>query len=508
MYRITLLLFFLLISFTLTSQRYLFEIFDEVMITSEIEYAQNYSILPNPSELTLIPLPADFYQPVGDTEPERPLVILIHGGNLLPLSLNGRTTGTKEDYAIVEISSRLAKMGYVVAAIEFRQGWNPFANSTVERGQFFTNAHYRGMQDLRAFIRFIRQEVASGNPWKINPEQIAVWGLGTGGDIALMSATVNEQSEMYIPKLINPDNLEPFIDTTLVGNIDGTSEAPYNFVNHGDYSDDFQFAFSAGGILLDTSWIDEASVPMAMAHVVKDPYLPFGINPIFDEIDCEIPILAPTWSAPVLYVAGPKCAIEKANTMGINDYTPGWFDNLTAVLEAQPYASPDLWAIHRPQSEEAPWEYWDTLYWNPVYNPDLPMNYENNNEYSLMTNPDMSLEKANRYIDTLTMIFKLRACHYLDLGCAVPNGIEDAQSGSLSLKINPNPGHERIHFKTFEQNIIKAFALFDLNGQLLNSFTNINSNTFELKRNQLPAGMYIVKVRMDQGTVVEKLIFQ
>ena len=71
------------------------------------------------------PLRAQFYSPDGDTETKRPLVIYLHTGNFIPFSFNGSCGGTVKDSSNVEIATRLAKMGYVVAVVEYRQGWLP-----------------------------------------------------------------------------------------------------------------------------------------------------------------------------------------------------------------------------------------------------------------------------------------------------------------------------------------------------------------------------------------------
>jgi hypothetical protein len=81
----------------------------------------------------------------------------MHPGNFLPTYVNMAPTGSKEDSVIVEMSTRFAKRGYVVAAISYRLGCNPYAagggiNLDIRKGTFI-QAMYRAMQDAKC-VRF------------------------------------------------------------------------------------------------------------------------------------------------------------------------------------------------------------------------------------------------------------------------------------------------------------------------------------------------------------------
>ena len=107
--------------------RYLNEVFTDVNVTTDVLYGQNVTVLPllQGAPPSAQPLVCDIYEPAGDTETDRPLMIYIHTGNFLPQYLNGSAVGTKSDSVAVELCSRYAKMGYVVASIDYRLGWNP-----------------------------------------------------------------------------------------------------------------------------------------------------------------------------------------------------------------------------------------------------------------------------------------------------------------------------------------------------------------------------------------------
>jgi acetyl esterase/lipase len=77
--------------------RYLDDVFSAVTVTSDVTYATNISILPMLQGLPPSPatLKCDIYTPDGDTETNRPVIILVHTGSFLPPVLNGEPTGSK-----------------------------------------------------------------------------------------------------------------------------------------------------------------------------------------------------------------------------------------------------------------------------------------------------------------------------------------------------------------------------------------------------------------------------
>ena len=90
--------------------RYLNEVFSDVEVTSNVVYGENVTVLPllQGAAPAAQPLVCDIYEPAGDTETARPLIIYIHTGNFLPQYLNGSAVGTKTDSVAVELCSRYA----------------------------------------------------------------------------------------------------------------------------------------------------------------------------------------------------------------------------------------------------------------------------------------------------------------------------------------------------------------------------------------------------------------
>ncbi|MGB0247557.1 MAG: hypothetical protein ACPGAB_03455, partial [Flavobacteriales bacterium] len=147
--------------------RYINEVFSDVDVTTDVVYGSNVTVLPllQGAAPAAQPLACDIYEPAGDTETDRPLIIYIHTGNFLPQYLNGSAVGTKSDSTAVELCTRYAKMGYVVASIDYRLGWNPLAETQSDRAFQLINAAYRGVQDARTAVRFFRMsEDTMGDP--------------------------------------------------------------------------------------------------------------------------------------------------------------------------------------------------------------------------------------------------------------------------------------------------------------------------------------------------------
>ena len=307
---ITLSLLILFTQNTFSQERYIDNIFSEVEVNSDVIYGNNVTVFPTllGQPPTTQDLTMDIYTPVGDTETNRPVVILLHTGSFLPLILNGQATGSKTDNAIVEQCMQFAKKGYVAIALGYRLGWNPTSDDENVRRRTLIQAAYRGLQDTRTATRFLRKSVAEdGNPYGISCK-IAVGGLGTGGYISLAAATLNDyETELTLPKFMDtsmdidgdgqPDAV-PYIIPEFMGDLsatssgflpsldidgDGTADATdvqLCIPNHLGYSSHIDMAFNIGGALPDSSWIDQGEPAIASMHCYLDEFGPYEVGDI------------------------------------------------------------------------------------------------------------------------------------------------------------------------------------------------------------------------------------
>lgn len=526
MKKLNILLLLLLTVCVLQAQsvRYVDPIFS-VQKESDVTYASNISILtgmPAPAALRM-----DIYSPVGDTETERPVVIYFHTGSFLPQYLNGQITGGKLDSTVVEVCTRLAQRGYVAIAATYRLGWAPTAPDQNVRTSTLLQAAYRGIQDARACIRFLRRSVAeNSNPYGIDTDKIVLWGQGTGGYISLGTAFLDDYSELVLDKFINTNTGLPYIDTTLHGNVQGTNQTPLNLPNHLGYSADFKMAVNMGGALGDLSWIDGTpNEPVTIGyHVVTDPFAPFGNGPV----------IVPTTQEFVVNVSGTRTSVGRCNELGINailDPVVAAADPLTAFVTAVANVPVDLSALGQAPTTlgtnhiypfrtnglgSGPWDWWNKPLLDaiiPVVNMQFGTMISSDVLHSngLITNPDMSATKARAYIDTVMAYFIPRACQALQLpSCRLTNvNTEQLVDATLvQLRIAPNPSTGDVFFSVNTETPMTGIELFDLRGRSIQRIGNINSHNHTLQRGNIPSGMYIAKVSTKEGVTTQKLIFK
>lgn len=488
---------------TAMGQRYVSEVFTDVTVTTNVVYGVNASIInlldndnTNDAHPLVHPLLMDVYTPTGDTETDRPVVIYFHTGSFLPFPANGTTSGTRSDSTAVEICTRLAKMGYVAASVDYRLGWNPFDPSELVRRWFLINAAYRGVQDARTCIRYFKKTAAeNGNPWGIDPNKIVLFGQGTGGYISLNTAALDDYTKTLIPKFILPGPV-PMIIEGVNGNIWGTSVGlvppgypiftpgdTLCYPNHEGYDSEFQLSVNLGGAIGDTSWIDPGQPPLVSFHTPDDPFAPY----------VEGTVLVPVVNFPVVEVQGSYLAVKLANQYGNNSvFANADFDDAyTAAANAHNDGYQGLYPfLTGDPNDSSPWDIWA---WN------------NPNATTLCDSV-----RARLYIDTIINYFAPRACLALDLGCdlsAYSNAEEILDAGMVGLKVSPNPATAYVRFETNSEHPVQHIYVYDLNGRLVKVHTNVKSSDFTMQRHSLSSGTYVAKLILEDGVVSQKILF-
>jgi dipeptidyl aminopeptidase/acylaminoacyl peptidase len=148
--------------------RYRDQVFSNVTVTTDLTYGSAPDLNGDPETLKL-----DLYQPAGDTVSQRPAIIWIHGG--------GFTMGDKSSGA--GRATFLAKLGYVVASINYRLlsptgcGGNPDPTPTCQ------NAALGAQHDAQAAVRWLR---ANASTYKIDTTRIASAGASAGAVTSLL----------------------------------------------------------------------------------------------------------------------------------------------------------------------------------------------------------------------------------------------------------------------------------------------------------------------------------
>lgn len=236
--------------------RYREFIFSDYIINTDVAYGENIN-LDGENEALLL----DIYRPADDAETNRALVILCHGGYFIG--------GDKGATDMVPLCEDLARMGYVVASINYRMGI-PFAfNLEVPYGQ----AVVRAVQDLRAAIRWFRKGFyEEKNPYGIDPENVFAGGSSAGGFMSLHLAYMDENE---IPE---------WLDMSIPGLEGGLEGASGN----AGYSSDVKAIISVSGALGDADWVDEQdTTPACLFHGDEDNVITIdsGLFVLFNTIE-------------------------------------------------------------------------------------------------------------------------------------------------------------------------------------------------------------------------------
>ena len=222
-------------------ERYNIEVFEEVTLTT-VKYGENMNF--NGSALQ--ELMVDVYEPVDDDQEMRPLVIWAFGGSFV----QGERDNMK-DYAIAN-----AKQGFVGATIDYRI-LDPLI-SGIPDSILGLDIAVKATSDMRAAIRFFRQDAATTNQFRIDPNKIFIGGLSAGGIVALTAGLVTDDSD------IEWDHVRAAIDAN--GGIEGNSGDAENLT----YSSAVNGIINLSGALYNLNWLDSNDPPIAAMHGTAD----------------------------------------------------------------------------------------------------------------------------------------------------------------------------------------------------------------------------------------------
>ena len=227
-----------------TRGRYYQPIFSGVTVDANVAYGSAPNYLGTAQTLLM-----DIYQPTGDTEARRPVIIFAHQGGFL--------TGSRTDAYMVNICTRMARLGYVTASIEYRLGFPLTGLSAPADTPGVAKAALRGMQDLRAAVRFFRKDAAAANTYRANPSYIVVGGSSAGAFAALGVGYIDKASEV-----------PAYADIAGLGGIEGASGNP-------GYSSAVLAVLNLSGATENPSVIEPGNAPLLSVHGTADGTVPY-----------------------------------------------------------------------------------------------------------------------------------------------------------------------------------------------------------------------------------------
>lgn len=252
--------------------RYASNTFTAVTITSGIAYGANITAGGSNQILTM-----DVYQPTGDVETNRPLIILAHGGSFI--------FGSSTTSDMVTLSTEFAKKGFVCVSINYRLGLTPFDSTGAIK------AVLRAAQDMKASIRFFYKDKLTTNIYKIDTTNIFIGGSSAGAITALHTAYLKRSCQ--ITTYISQTNL------TALGDLNGNSGNPC-------YSTKVKGVINLCGALGTANWLEAGDIPLVSMHGTIDGTVKYGrgkVNP----------------GVPIMYLDGSRVIKQKATAVGVNN---------------------------------------------------------------------------------------------------------------------------------------------------------------------------------------------
>lgn len=189
----------------------------------------------------------DVYEPQNDVNEVRPCVLFVHGGAFL--------FGSREDANGVNVCKDFTKKGYVAVSIDYRLGLNAFSAASAER------AVYRGVQDTKAAIRFLKENYAT---YGIDTTRIFAMGSSAGSISIIHAAYFEEDERANIPSTFTTPDLGCL---SCSGNSFTHNDKPIAIAN-------------LWGAIVDTTYIEAGDVPMISFHGTDDFVVsPDSVNP-------------------------------------------------------------------------------------------------------------------------------------------------------------------------------------------------------------------------------------
>ena len=227
-----------------TGGRYYQPVFANVTVASGVAYGAAVNSAGINQTLLM-----DVYQPTGDALTRRPVIVFAHQGGFI--------TGSKTDAYMVSVCTQFARLGYVTASIDYRL----LDFGTIIGGGFDTvniaKSAIRGMQDLRAAVRFFRKDAATTNTYRVNPGYVIVGGSSAGAFAALEVGYLDKVAEV-----------PGYVGLAALGGIDGVSGNP-------GYSSLPQAVLNLSGATETPNYIEPGNAPLCSVHGTADATVPY-----------------------------------------------------------------------------------------------------------------------------------------------------------------------------------------------------------------------------------------
>ncbi len=274
--------------------RYKNDVFTTVTKTT-VNYAPTVGHLGNAMTLAM-----DIYEPEGDDLSARPVVVLAHGGSFV---LGDRSQ-------MKPWCELLARKGYVAVSIQYRLF--PFFSLGFPDSLDIFDTAVKAVGDMRAAVRFLREDAATANLFRIDANNVFIGGYSAGAVTALHSGFLDENDEV-------PDFLQTLIDNN--GGLEGISGT----VSNKTYASDSKAVVNMSGGLYRKEWVGANNLPLVSIHGTADQ----TVNYVYG------------LAAGIAYLEGSSLLHEQAESVGLWNFLEtvpgGGHTDVYSDVQYQPY---------------------------------------------------------------------------------------------------------------------------------------------------------------------------
>mmetsp|Transcript_10221 Transcript_10221/g.11868 ORF Transcript_10221/g.11868 Transcript_10221/m.11868 type:complete len:407 (+) Transcript_10221:2-1222(+) len=250
----------------------------------------------------------DFYEPAGDMASERPLVIVAFGGSFI--------SGMRQD--MDWMCEYYTSLGYAAATIDYRLYDGPLI--PLPDSTSMTEEVLMAVSDMKAAVRFFKEDAATGNVYGIDTNNIFVGGISAGAIVAL-----------HVGLLDPNDVIEPYIQPLLANNGGWTGNSSTNT----QYTDDVRGILNFSGALRKASYIDANDADLFSVHDSGDGIVPYASG------------AASIAGFPIINMEGSFLMDQEAQNVGLNSELitfPGnghvsYFQGTNAIADSVLWAS-------------------------------------------------------------------------------------------------------------------------------------------------------------------------
>jgi len=223
--------------------RYRADVFSQIDSTMAVKFGENTTFEGDFQELFM-----DIYEPADDELAQRPVIILAFGGSFVD--------GSRGDLA--ELCRRFARRGFVAATIDYRLVSTLF---TITEPEQSIDVTIKAASDVKAAIRFFREDADTDDTYRINPNQLFVGGVSAGAIAAAHAILADSTDEL-------DDTFRMVVANN--GGFQGNSS------DNTSYSSEANGFINYSGAILNASWIDANDPPIISVHDEEDPVVPYG----------------------------------------------------------------------------------------------------------------------------------------------------------------------------------------------------------------------------------------